>query len=230
MRVAGEIGRVVPRGSTVYVLGGTSALGPGVDAALRFLGYQVVRLGGLDRFATAVSIAHDGLADPATDFLVTGSDFADALAAGPAAASVGGAVLLTDGARMPVETAAYLQAHPATLWALGGPAASAAGQSATAVVGVDRYDTAVQVAVRFFPSPTIVGVATGAVPADGLAGGAFMGAMGGPLLLTQPTTLPAIVTSLLGNAKTTVGRAFVFGGPSAIADVAFAQVQAAMAS
>src|SRR6202035_1224855 len=54
-RVQAEIQRVLPTGHTVYVLGGVLALGPSIDATLTGLGYNVVRLGGVDEYATAVA-------------------------------------------------------------------------------------------------------------------------------------------------------------------------------
>ena len=67
-----------PPGKTVFVLGGTAALSPPVEAALTAAHYVVVRLGGEDRFATAVTIAHDGLGDPATLLVADGRGFPDA--------------------------------------------------------------------------------------------------------------------------------------------------------
>jgi len=80
-----EIKRVLPAGATVYVLGGQAALSSHVDAQLRADGYQVTRYAGADRYGTAMRIATSGLDNPASAVVVTGNDFADALAAGPAA-------------------------------------------------------------------------------------------------------------------------------------------------
>ncbi|MGH9068943.1 MAG: cell wall-binding repeat-containing protein, partial [Acidimicrobiales bacterium] len=52
---ASEIARVLAPGKTVYLVGGTSALGPLVGTELRALGYRVVRLAGANRFATAAA-------------------------------------------------------------------------------------------------------------------------------------------------------------------------------
>src|SRR5260221_8947409 len=43
-RVLAEIQRVVPRGGTVYILGGTLALSPNIDAQLTTNGYVVQRI------------------------------------------------------------------------------------------------------------------------------------------------------------------------------------------
>src|SRR6185437_12527687 len=127
-------------------------------------GYVVVRYGGADRYATALAVA-DALGDPSTVMLATGTNFPDALAAGPAAASVGGVVLLSDGTALPSSVSTYLTAHPGKVYAIGGPAIIAY-PSATALVGADRYATAAAVATKFFTSPTTIGVASGVKFAD----------------------------------------------------------------
>ena len=119
-----EIRRVLPVGSTVYLLGGTDVVPASIGTQLTTLGYQTTRYAGVDRFATAVAVA-DALGDPSTVLLASGLNFPDALAAGPAATAVHGVVLLTAGATLPPVTAAYLAAHPGTRYAIGGPAAAA---------------------------------------------------------------------------------------------------------
>lgn len=222
--VSAEIVRVAPKGSTVYVLGGTSAISTGVSAAVAALGDVVVRVAGSDRYSTAVAVAHQ-LGDPDTVFEATGLTFADALAAGPAAIANGGAILLTDGTRQADVTASYLAAHKVGAhYALGGPAA-AADPAAQAFIGIDRYDTAAQVADQFFPTPTTVGVATGTAFPDALAAGPLLATMGAPLLLVPPAgALPSAVTVELLLDTATAHNAVVFGGAAAIGDAIATQV------
>ena len=212
---ADEIGRVLPAGGTVALLGGDAALAASVESAIEAMGYRTVRYAGLTRAGTAVDIAERGLPDASTVMLVNGLDFPDALAAGAAAASVDAVILMTAGSQPAPETTAYLAAHPDRLrFAIGGPAA-VADPSATRVVGVDRYDTAVRVAERFLPSTSGVGLASGRAFPDALAGGAHSGALGQPVILVPPTgTLPATVSAYLGNADVTT--AVVYGGSGAV--------------
>jgi putative cell wall-binding protein len=211
---ADELGRVLPMGKTVYILGGTSAVPASVADQLTNLGYTVVRYGGATRFATAVQVA-DALGDPTTVLLATGTDFPDALSAGVAAAKVGGVVLLTDGTTLPTETSGYLSSHPGTAYAIGGPAA-AADPSATAISGADRYATTEAVAAKFFTTPSTFGVATGLTFPDALAGGALLAHNGAPLLLSSPSALPTGVTSYITSVKAGATSAYVFGGTNAI--------------
>ena len=119
-----EIRRVLAPGKAVYLLGGPSAIPDDIVVQLMTLGYSPIRIAGDDRFATAVAVA-DALGDPSTVFLASGSDFADALTAGPAATKAHGAVLLTSPGGVNPETAAYLSRHATTVLAIGGPAAAA---------------------------------------------------------------------------------------------------------
>ena len=209
-----ELLRVLATGGRVYLLGGTSAIAASVESQLADLGYQTTRLAGADRYATAVAVA-GALGDPTTVLLATGTNFPDALAAGPAAAHVNGAVLLTSGASMPSETAAYLSAHAKTTYAIGASAAAAL-PSADAIAGANRYATAVAVAMKFFANPPTFGVATD-FP-DALAAGALLAHLGAPLLLSGGGSAAGVtlqyVTSIAGSA--TSGH--VFGGSSAVSD------------
>jgi len=214
--VMAEISRVLPAGATVYVLGGAGAVSSSVDGALATAGYHVTRLAGADRFATAVAIA-GALGDPTTAFEVTGLAFPDGLAAGPAAAEAGGAILLTNGSQQSAATAGYLSAHAGTDYAVGGPAA-AADPRATSIVGADRDTTALDVAQQFFPTPTRTGFAVDAAFPDALSGGPWVGAAG-PLLLAPPCgALPADVSSYVSSVKGTAGAAALFGGTNAVGD------------
>ena len=224
---ATELERVLPAGGTVYVLGGTSAVPATVASQLTSLGYSVVRYSGADRYATAVAVAK-ALGRPTTVLLATGTNFPDALAAGPAAAHVRGAILLTDGSTVPVETATYLASAHVT-YAIGGPAAAAV-PSATPILGTDRYATAAAVATKFFPSSTVVGVATGSGFPDALAGGAQLALMGAPLLLSSLTAVPSSTSSYLTADHSTLTNVYVYGGLAVLGSNVVGQLTAAFGS
>jgi hypothetical protein len=227
-RVLQEIERVLPVGGTVYVLGGTLALSPNIDATLRKANYAVVRIAGANEYATAVDIA-EKLGNPSTILEATGLNFADALSADPAAIVRDGAILLTDGRTQAPETAAYLAAHPGDArYAVGGPlAAYGADPSATPVYGQNQYATSAAVAATFFPSPSRFGAATGTSFPDALSGGAFMGAANnGPLLLVQPSgPLPLPVASYLTGSESGLAGGFLFGGELAVASEVLAELE-----
>lgn len=227
-RTRGEIQRVLQPGRTVYILGGVQAVSAAVESELSTLGYEVVRYGGGNRFETAVLIASQGLSNPAVLFVTSGLNFPDALAAGAAAGKVGAAIVLTAGSSMPPATQSYIASRPgAARFAIGGPAASA-DPSATPLVGADRFDTAKQVAERFFSGPVNVGVASGLTFPDGLAGGPHIAAKNGPLLLVAPDSLPAPTASYLTNNKATLSTAYIYGGTAAVSAGVEAAVLAAI--
>jgi hypothetical protein len=195
-----------------------------VDATLVAKGFKVQRLSGADRFATAVAVA-GALGNPATVLEATGLDFPDGLAAGAAAVQAGAAVLLTNGPIQALETGVYLAAHPGTHYAIGGPAHQA-DPTATAVVGSDRYASAVDVAATFWAAPKVfIGFASGATFPDALSGGANIGGHGGPLLLVPPTgPLPSSVGSYLGALPATTTTGLLYGGLAAVGDDVNAEI------
>lgn len=116
---------------TATLVGGTAALSPEVEAAVAARAGAVERLSGADRYATSAAVlaaAEEAGADPATTWVATGTDFADALVAGAAAGSDGGVLALIDGAgldRSPASRAAIADRAEMIeqLVLAGGPAA-----------------------------------------------------------------------------------------------------------
>lgn len=245
---AAELTRTLAPHSTVYLLGGEKALSPAVFTAVQKLGFNPVRVAGDDRYSTSVKIAGQMAADmkdssghPAVQrvLLATASLFPDALAAGTAAGATPDTVLvLTNGTQMPAPTAAFLHQWAGTsaganVYPVGGAANAAAKTLGTAVpagnlkldmlVGGDRYATAALVAHQFFGAtgtPHMYGVATGTQWADALSGGAAMGTLDGPLLLTPPTSLAPATRGFLTDEKAggSIEVGVVLGGKAAVAD------------
>lgn len=217
-RVEAEVARVLSPGGDVVLLGGTAALRTVVEERVAALGYRPVRVAGSDRYDTAVAVARR-LRDPQLVMLASGTDFPDALSAGAAAASAGGAVLLTADDQLPPSTRAYLEERPRDRVAVGGPAATA-DPGAEPVMGPDRYTTAVAVARRFFERPASIGISSGVAFPDALAAAADRVGRSGPLLLSTPDHLPAVVEDYLSEVAATLhatGQAArIYGGEKAI--------------
>jgi hypothetical protein len=226
-RVETEVKRVLGPGGTVYILGGDAAISPAVETALTADGFKVVRLGGTNRFATAIAIA-GVIGTPGTILLATGLTPADALVAGAAAARVGGVVALTADNVMPPETAALLSGDKAaTVYAIGGPAATA-DPAALRLAGLTRYATGVDVAQAFFGSPEAIGFASGTSYADALAGGAHIGLHGGPLLLVNPAGMDATVHAYLNSIGAGIAAAFAYGGTAVLPTSVVTSLSAAL--
>jgi hypothetical protein len=245
-----ELQRILGGSGVVYLLGGTVALSATVERQVRALGYQPVRLWGQDEHATAVAIAKEITPSPGAVIVATALTYYDALAAGAAAgANPGTVIVLTAGDTMPAATAAYLNTlnpDPLTGTAMigvGGPGARAlaAGHRNNQmpdwpdevqfhpVFGATEFETAVAVADFFFEAPRIAAVATAATWHDALAGGAMIGANGGPLLLSDPTSLSTPTRDYYSRNSASLKYAIMLGGPLALKDTLIVQLGDAVA-
>ncbi|KLU59345.1 N-acetylmuramoyl-L-alanine amidase LytC precursor [Peptococcaceae bacterium CEB3] len=105
-RVLAEIRRL---GAThAIVMGGTGALSDKITQSLRDAGVSVERVGGLDRYQTAVLVA-ERLKPNGQVILASGENFPDALAVSPYAGVTGTPILLTTLNAVPSSTEAELQ-------------------------------------------------------------------------------------------------------------------------
>ncbi|WP_344670789.1 cell wall-binding repeat-containing protein [Catenulispora yoronensis] len=238
---ADEITRILPKGKTVYILGGNVAVSPNVQNQLQRLGYTVQRFGGADRYGTALDIANRGMGAPHQVIVATGLDFPDALAAGPLAAGEGNAILLSDGKTLDPYTKAYIAAAQRKADGTPDPtfhvnAVGGAAVAATAYVkrnplmGNDRYATAAAVAKQFAADMPVTqfGVATGMAFADALTGGAYMANAGQPLILTDPAGLSPADVPLLTTMRNQISAISLFGGPVAIKQTVMDQITRAV--
>ncbi|MYS78797.1 cell wall-binding repeat-containing protein [Embleya scabrispora] len=223
---AAEIARILPRGSTVYMLGGPLAIDTAVEQKVRDLGYTVKRLAGNSQYETAIAIANETNPNPKNVLFATGREYYDALSAGPAAANLDAVVLLTDGGSLPASVRTYLAQHPsADVWGVGTPAATALYEDGDRdfyrVEGYDAVETASIAARTFFYPTRVVGVATMASFHDAMSGGALLAAVHGPILLSDPTRLSDPTEDYLTRNSPAVGLVAILGGEVALsADVA----------
>jgi putative cell wall-binding protein len=211
---------VLAPGGVVITLGGTSAISPAVVTKLQQLGYQVERIGGVDRYATATLIADKIATKHAVThvYVATGLNFADALSAADAAGLNNGVVLLTADATMPGATKTWLGAHAsASATAIGGQAA-AADPGVPALVGSNRYSTAALVAKSVAPAAGGIVLATGANFPDGLAGAVYAVHNGWSLLLVDPAAvaLNTDQSSYLHSVSGTVSTVTAIGGTTTL--------------
>lgn len=199
---------------------------------------HVTRLAGADRFGTAAAVSAATFAPGiAVAYVATGDNFPDALAAGPAAARRDAPVLLVRGNRIPEPTATELaRLRPGAIRVVGGPGVISDGVldalrgytssgDVTRLSGATRYGTAAAVSAdTFSPGVPVAFVATGKNYPDALAGVAAAGAAGGPIVLTEPNSLPGETAAEL--ARLQPGRIVVLGGPGVILDGVLPALQA----
>ncbi|MEZ0491283.1 cell wall-binding repeat-containing protein [Kineococcus sp. TBRC 1896] len=209
---------------------------PKVGTPFPYVG--LVRAAGVDRYETAAVISQ-GSFQPSSGsavFITSGEAPADALTAGPAAASLDAPLLLTRADDLPAATATELaRLKPSTVYVIGGTdrvseavlsriGTAAAGSTVTRIAGATRYETAVDVAEEFFPNPEGVVVTRGDTFPDALSGGAAAASAGVPVMITEPTSIPAPVAQWM--AQHTFAASVVVGSSASVSD----QVAATVAS
>jgi putative cell wall-binding protein len=220
-----ELERLDP--STIVIVGGEGAVSSQVETALGTHG-TTVRLAGANRYETAVAISQYGFPrrNSADEVVITsGLGFADALSGGPAAAFLGGPLLLTEALQLPDAIRdEIIRLGPSRIVVLGGTAAvsdAVLGELSELaptirIAGSDRYQTAVLVSQEVFADgAAAVYLSTGVEFPDGLTGGAAAGNAGVPILLTMPSSLPAVVAAEVTRLGTY--EVYLLGGESAIA-------------
>lgn len=230
-----ELGRVLPRGSTVLLLGGEVAVSAAVERTIAADGYQVRRLAGPSRVETAVAVADEvraGAPDVRTAALARASSpeaqptaaWADSVTGGGWAASAGVPILVTDTAELHPAVAAWLaEDDPAQTVLFGGTAAlsMAVEQDVPAprrVAGAERAATAAAIATELWPAGATRYVLTHGFRTDGwafgLASAGLAADTGAPLLLVG-ADVPGATSRLTGDCAITelvlVGSAEVIG-------------------
>ena len=208
-----EIQRLNP--DRIVILGGEGAVKKSVADQLKTLfGITASRIGGADRFATAVNISKKliptaGGAD--TVYVSTGMNFPDSLAASSVAARDGDPILLTLPNQLPTLTRNELKRlNPDNVVIMGGTGAVSAAtvQAIRAAVpgvsidrfgGADRFETAVELSKGSFPNGHggTLYVTTGMNFLDGLTVGPVAGLNNRPVLL---------VPNASANGRTTIPR------------------------
>jgi len=237
---------------TVYVVGGTVAVGFGVEADLaRWVpGITILRVAGASRYETAGEVAdwvHGILGQrPDTVFLASGTSFPDALALSPLAYSLHSPILLTAPTALPASTKAAIErargetSRKVDIMVAGGTAAvsdaaaataiAAAGGKLTRAAGANRYETALVIAEKAvfagWAGPQDVAVASGITFPDSLGGAPLPGTNGGVLLLCPATALGPSSTAFMQSFDFAVDQCWVFGGRAAVTDPVLTEVRA----
>ncbi|WP_460793817.1 glycosyl hydrolase [Marisediminicola antarctica] len=188
----------------------------------------VERMGGPDRYAVAIAVSRRAFPVRAPIvFVATGANYPDALSAAPAAAKLGGPLLLTHPTALSAAVRDEItRLAPAKIVVAGGPAAvpdavlASLRTLAPVVVrlgGADRYVVSRAIAdyARGTGSPSAY-IATGTNFPDALSAGSAAGGAGAPVVLvrgTQPT-LDTPTRELLARLGAKAVR--LVGGPAVL--------------
>jgi len=214
--------------ASIFTTGGCGAQPLTLPAtATTSSGAGVQRIAGSDRFGTSVAISQSGFPTGAgVAYLATGTNYADALSAAPAAAAQGGPLLLTTPGGLPASVASELaRLKPARIVIVGGTSvvSSAVERQAHSyapqvdrIAGDDRFATSRAVSAAAFPSAATAFIATGRNFPDALSAAAAAGASGSPVVLVDGAAGAAdgaTVSLLRGMHVTSIVLA---GGTSAV--------------
>ena len=197
--VAAELERLSP--TRIVVVGSESSVSADVATQLGNYTPEVVRVGGVNRFETARMLTQFFPREKASEaYVVSGLDFADALAAGAAAGSKSAPIILVDGTSGSID-----QATADALTTLGVTKVTIAGSDKTVSAGIaasidalpdvsvnrlggaNRYATASMIARDAFPTSSTVYLAAGTSFPDALAAAALAATTRSALILTKPT-------------------------------------------
>ena len=214
-----ELVRLAP--ARVEVLGGTAVISAAVVANVTGLlapGTIVERVAGSDAAGTAAALSARSFkpGSAPTVFVAGAGSAADAIAAGPAAAQLGGPLLLAAAATLPSATAAELsRLKPGRVVVVG--ATSSVSDAVLAqiaqivpkverVSGADAYASAAAVAARFLPIAATEVVASGPGYANGLVAVPLAAARHASILFAQPTDMLPTATRdrLIATRPTTI--------------------------
>ena len=205
---------------------------------------NITRLGGADRYATAVAISKSTFLTvvPADQFdvmVASGANFPDALAAGPVAASLGGPLLLvpSDGVLPASVNAEFTRLNPFNVGIAGGTSSvsnlvqsqldnllSSGSGPSVRLAGQNRYETAALLADSIFPTPSTIFISTGASFPDAVGGSAAAGHLGGSLMLTDRSVLSDATAAELTLAKPS--KVVILGGTAVVDPSILTQIQA----
>ncbi len=228
VEVKAEIARLSPE--KVYILGQTDAVNANIEKELKAL-YNVERVGGKDRFGTAVQIACEMEEvygeKPDAVYFVRSDLFPDALSVSPVAAIEHNPILyVAPNGTVEAMTVAYSKTIGTEATIIGGPDAvnataenniKALYKSVDRIYGSDRYATSVEVCTakeKLFTGDFTC-LATGKKFPDALTGGSFAAKHNSPVLLVNGSVSPELAIYL---ANRPITKLYVFGGELAVSE------------
>ncbi len=219
----------------IYLLGGTQVISKDLEKQLEDAHYTVKRVAGDGRWETAAAIAQETTKKADHVFLTNDGQvsLADALAIGPVSGRDQTPILLTGRDALPEATRKALsEMNVQKVTIVGGETViskkvqdtlEAQGIKVERIAGLDRYETAVEIAEKYFTSDQAIVTNDGKVSfADALMGG-YLGAKADvPILLTSASQLSEHTGKYL---KKSVDSGYVLGGETIIQTEIFTEIE-----
>ena len=220
-----EAKRLLKKDGKVVILGGANAISSNVEKSFKKQ-FNVERISGENRTKTSIAIANKVKKNPEEIIVVSGLDFADALSIAPYASDSMTPVLLnTSKTTLTKELEDYVKQNKVKkVTVIGGKSAitedavkklkAAGAKDVSRVSGTNRYLTSIEVAKKFYPESTAVGISSGKVFPDALSGSHFASKNNMPIVLVNGTMMVSELTSYLNEAK--VKHYYIYGGTKAV--------------
>lgn len=187
--------------ANVYILGGTGVVNSAYDNELKSMGYNVIRLGGKNRFNTNELIVNSMNADTGTSmFLVNNANSADILSVSSVASVNKYPIMLCNNNSIPENIKnKIIKNKPEKLYIIGDSKSisldveknlkSQLPQSTIErIYGKDIYDTSLKISDYFGFNSSSAVVANGKTLADALSGSALASKLNAPIVLTDGTS------------------------------------------
>jgi putative cell wall-binding protein len=206
----------------VYLVGGTGVISAEEENQLINAGYSVKRLGGADRYETAVKIAEE---QGTVKFIAvtTGYDYADALSIGPIAAQIQMPIILAPQADITPAIQNYISSKEIVgTYIIGGQDIISDNtalkfKNPERIPGQDKYVRNIAILSRFYDDyyNHCLCLATGEDFADALTGAAYAAKINGAVALVK-TDLPVLTNQFLQGSLAAANNITVFGGEGVV--------------
>ncbi|MBC2726306.1 cell wall-binding repeat-containing protein [Desulfosporosinus sp.] len=199
------------------IIGGTGIISSEVEKSIKFMGIEVSRISGTDRYDTSIKIAQ-ALGEFNQAVIASGETFPDALSIAPIAAMKGIPVFLTTKDNLPENVKAYLLKNVQSTYVVGGTGVISDNvlmqlPSPKRLSGITRYDTNISI-IKEFANELDFGicyVSTGENYADALAGSALASLTNSPVILVRDPVQPSTLAFFRGK-NSSIKQKVVFGG------------------
>lgn len=212
-----EVKRLKPK--KLVIVGGPGAISDSLATQLRPYAGQVVRDTGGDRYTVSRAVATRAFSSAKTVYIADGRNYPDAIAAGAAAARVGGPVVLVNGGASTADSATIAllkQLGTTEVRVAGGPTVVSDGilnslrtatGKATRYFGGDRYQTAAALGKSVAGGSANAYLVNGLNFPDGISAVPLAAKSGAPVYLSRVDCVPpSVITELqrLGATKITL--------------------------
>lgn len=194
----------------VYLFGGTGVLNENVESSLKNEGLNVYRLGGIDRFKTAVKAAEElrNIVQFDTVFIAYAYNFPDTLAAATFSAKKSYPVLFTESTMLNIDTFNALKSWSIKkAYILGGNGVinenvenhiKCLGITVERIGGQNRYETAIKIIKRFDDgNANGYTYVTGKSHQDALVGAAFAAKVNAPVVIYDEESVSESIKNYL---------------------------------